>query len=124
MYKQILVADEKPVVTRFWTFGVCARTLLLMRLIDIPVDVFKSPALCPAAENAKRLRGFREWYADAASNGELRVACMCMQPTDIPLNLTAQKQNSFERATGVVCVYAWDAEKFSGVHQSDSRVCW
>ena len=101
LYKLLLVADEKPVATRFWTFGVCMRTLLLMRLIGIPSDMFKLSVMCPVAENAKRLRGLREWYDDAASDGELRVVCMCLHITDIPLNMTAQQQNAFERVMNV-----------------------
>ena len=58
LYKALLVAEEKPVVTRFWTFGVCLRVLLQMRLLAVPDAVFELKSVQPASEGAKRLKGW------------------------------------------------------------------
>ena len=39
LYRAIVQADESPVVTRFWTFGVCIRTLLRIVLLGVDLSV-------------------------------------------------------------------------------------
>jgi len=96
LYKAILVANEKPVVTRFWTFGICLRTLLLMRLLSIPGEMFALSTVTPAPDNSRRLKGFCSWYASESSDSALRVACMSLAVTDIALNVTAKKNDEFK----------------------------
>ena len=101
LYKAILVANEKPVVTRFWTFGICVRTFMLMRLLGIPKELFDLSTTSPAPDNARRLQGFCSWYGNASSDSALRVACMNLALTDIALNVTAKKNDEHATSMGV-----------------------
>ena len=55
---KVLLQQERPQPTRFWHFASCARTLLLMRLLEIPKAALQVSAVKPSAENADRLGKF------------------------------------------------------------------
>ena len=93
--RAIVHVDETPVVTRFWTFGVCLRVLLRMFLLGIDASFLDLRSTNPNQENGLRLGGFKTWLTDPTTGGSIRVACLCLQLTEYATNLSAQKQDDF-----------------------------
>ena len=43
LQKGIFQVQERPVITRFWLFSSCVRVLLLMKIFDLPTEIFSAP---------------------------------------------------------------------------------
>jgi hypothetical protein len=94
LHKYCLVLDEKPITSRFWTFGACVNGLLRMRLLGIPDVVFQVSSVQPRKENQKRLDAFRRFHNDLESDQKLRIAALSLQLTLHATSITAQKQSN------------------------------
>ena len=92
LFELLIVAQEKPIVTRFFLFAKCVFTLLLMRLLGVPVSVFTLDTKAPYPANQKRLDGFKEWYTAADTDKDLRRAALALQLTLHATSITAQKK--------------------------------
>ena len=91
LVKHLLIADEKPIVTRFWTFGICVKTLLLLHLLGAPSSFLHMDSVAPSEANQKRLEGFKRWYDHVDTPAQLRSAVMCLELTSISTSLSSQK---------------------------------
>lgn len=89
--KQLLVCEDKPVVTRFWLFGSCVQKLWLMQALCLPASIWKTGTTVPREENARRLRGFKQFYTDPGSQRRLRIAVLDLQLTSYAVNISSQK---------------------------------
>ena len=90
LYKHILWQEEKPIITRFWLFGVCANRLLLAQLLGIPHRIFSTQLLQMQPKNQTRLNAFVSWYRDTAQQQDLRRACLCLRLTSLATSCTAK----------------------------------
>ena len=88
--KYFFFIEERPVPTRFWLFSNCVHCLLRMRLCGLPSDILGLREICPNKENQKRLSRFLSFYSSVAADQRLRQASLCLQLTDLALNLVAQ----------------------------------
>jgi len=68
-------------------------TLLRMKLIDLPADVFTIRMGSPSAEGKDRLTKFHRWYNSAEAGRQLRVASLCLQLTTHAVSISSQKQS-------------------------------
>ena len=91
LFELLIVAQEKPIVTRLFLFAKCVFTLLLMRLLGVPVSVFTLDTKAPYPANQKRLDGFKEWYTAADADKDLCRAALALQLTLHATSITAQK---------------------------------
>ena len=89
LFELLIVAQEKPIVTRLFLFAKCVFTLLLMRLLGVPVSVFTLDTKAPYPANQKRLDGFKEWYTAADTDKDLRRAALALQLTLHATSITA-----------------------------------
>ena len=78
-------------VTRFWLFGSCVQKLWLMQALCLPASIWKTGTTVPREENAKRLRGFKQFYTDSSSQQRLRIAVLDLQLTSYAVNISSQK---------------------------------
>ena len=67
LFKYVLFIEEHPVVTRFWLFTSCVNALLRMRLLNLPVGIWKLAHTKPQKQNQSRLDRFKHFYSCAAS---------------------------------------------------------
>ena len=119
--KTLLIAEEKPVVTRFWMFASCVRTLLLLQCLNLPADFLKVSKGTPTDENTRRIQRFLAYLRSEGTPSELRVACLCLRLTDISLNVSATSPDEWSLAQGVRTPYfgsSWSggcaAKRFRG----------
>lgn len=90
IYKLILRHEDKPIITRFFLFASCTARLLLCKLLGLPVEIFQTNLTQPQLQNAKRLKFFREFYIDSSHDQSLRVACLCLQLTQIAVSISSK----------------------------------
>eukprot|EP00959_Pyramimonas_sp_CCMP1952_P105501 2205537-Pyramimonas_sp.AAC.1 len=55
LQKRILLVEEHPTTSRFFTFTACVRSMLLCALFNIPVDVWSLSATRPMQAQQKRI---------------------------------------------------------------------
>jgi hypothetical protein len=85
-----LECEEHPVVTRFWRFTECVFTLLRMKLIGMPAEVFSLLLVKPREEGAKRLKAFKAFYVSELSDQRIRVSAVSLQLTLHSVSITAK----------------------------------
>jgi hypothetical protein len=90
LYRLLLKLQVKPIVTRFFLFGDCVFTLLLMDLLGIPGKVFHLNAKTAMPDNVKRLKKVHEFFACPQTPMDLRKASLCLQLTLHAVSMTAQ----------------------------------
>ena len=83
--------EERPVVTRMFTFTTCEWGLLRMRLLNLPVTILTTSTTKPQEENATRLRNLKEFYEDEKTDPLLREVGVCLRLTNLAMSITAQK---------------------------------
>ena len=88
---RLILAEEKPIVSRFFLFSNCVHTLLMSLMAKVPADVYTVNSVHPNKENAARIRRFSDWYCDPGTLPSLKVASLSLQLTQHATNLTAQK---------------------------------
>ena len=93
VYKFCIIVEEKPTVSRFWTFGACVHTLLRYRLMALPDAVFSVSSVRPQPENQKRLHGFRQFISSPECDQELRISSLSLQLTLHATSITAQTRD-------------------------------
>ena len=94
--RHCLRVDEKPIVSRFWTFAACVHGLLRFRLLNLPESVFSIGSVKPRAENHKRLNSFLAFYRNPEADQKLRIACLALHFTSHATSITAQKSGGGE----------------------------
>ena len=63
-----------------------------MRLLGVPVSVFKLYTKAPYPAHQKRLDGIKEWYTAADTDKDLRRAALALQLTLHATSITAKKK--------------------------------
>jgi DNA/RNA-binding domain of Phe-tRNA-synthetase-like protein len=64
---KLLVVDEHPVVTRFWTFRDGVDRMLTFSLLRVALVVLQLPTKNPRPQNQRRLRAVRGFLPDPDS---------------------------------------------------------
>ncbi len=93
LQRRILRVEEHPIVTRFWLFGTCVRTLLLMNVFNVPPEVFAVQSMQPQVKQQKRLDAVRAYWGRPETPAELRQACLCLRLTSFCLNKVSVKRD-------------------------------
>ena len=91
LYKYIIIVEDKPITSRFWTFASCVNALLRFHLLGLPDSIFSVSTVQPRKDNQKRLKSFKTFYNSPEHVQKLRVACLSLQLTGYATSLTAQK---------------------------------
>ena len=92
LHKHLVRVEEKPIVTRFWLFGSCVRTLQLMSLLDMRPEAFQVVGVKPKEENSTRARRFWKFFMSDRGKMRIRVSALCLELTDHATNITARKR--------------------------------
>jgi hypothetical protein len=71
MQKKVLIVEEHPTLSRFWTVGWCVQTLFLIDLFHIPPEAFSTQALKPR----------EDWVAEGGASGFATLPDFCCCPT-------------------------------------------
>ena len=88
---RLVRSEEKPIVSRFFLFSNCVHTMLLCKLLNIPVSVFSVSSVSPSKPNQKRIQRFASWYTNVETLPSLKFASLCLQLTQHATNMTAKK---------------------------------
>jgi len=99
LQKRILRVEEHPIVTRFWLFGSCVCTLLLIHLFNVPIKIFTVQSIRPQVKQQKRLDAVRAYWNRQETPAELRIAVLCLRLTSISLNIVSRQR---EKGPGAV----------------------
>lgn len=90
LQKRLLLVEERPTPTRFWTFTACVRSLLFAKLFGIPPEQWAVSRTKPKEEQAKRIQRVMAFFRAADAPAALRIACLCMRLTDHCMCLSAK----------------------------------
>ena len=100
--KYCLRVDSHPVVTRFWTFSQCVRSMFLMVLLGLPLStVLSVQSATQRPEQQRRLTKVKEYLRNPKSQSDIRVACLCLALTNLTTNLVSQQK---KRAAGATLI--------------------
>ena len=91
LYKLVLLIEERPVVTRFWTFTNCVWALCRMKILDLPSDILSVGTVKPQEVFMKRLKAVGTYYNAPSTSSELRRVSLCLRLSNMAVSLTAQK---------------------------------
>ena len=91
LYKRVILIEEHPVPTRFFTFAGCVWALCRMLLLCLPITIFSVNTVKPQQMYAKRLTAVRKYWAKPSTPTELRVTSICLRLSTLVMNMTAQK---------------------------------
>ena len=95
LFKLILRPEEKPCVTRFWTFGEGVRILLRADILRVPINIYAPVSSSPTPDNKVRLEGFKAFASAPSTPPRLRSLAMALQLSDIALNISAKQPDQF-----------------------------
>lgn len=70
--KLVLRVEEHPVVTRFWTFAECVRTLLLFHLFSLPPSIYSTISVSLQEKQQKRVAAVKAFWSRPGTAVELR----------------------------------------------------
>ena len=87
---KLLVVDEHPVVTRFWTFRGGVDRMLPFSLLRVALVVLQLPTKNPRPQNQRRLRVVRGFLSDPVSVQYLRRTSLCLQLIGLATSVTGQ----------------------------------
>ena len=91
LHEFLLHVDEKPTLTRFWTFEGCANRMLLMDLLDgFPRKVFTPVLTKPRPQNLKRVTSVFAFFEHPECRQFLKRTCLAMQITSAVTNVTGE----------------------------------
>lgn len=91
LLRQVLVVEEKPVVTRVFLFAPCCFAFLRMSMLGLSSDVQCVGDVNPAVESTKRLKAVNAFFARGQTPALLRKACLCLRLTLFATSLTPQE---------------------------------
>ena len=97
LQRRLLRVDERPVVTRLWTFSQCVQTLLFVQVFNLG-QIFQVTNLKPRQDQQARLSKVRGFFAHPGTAGGLRVACPCLQLTTYCTSLVSQQKREGARS--------------------------
>ena len=89
--KRLLMPDEHPTLTRFFTFRGVIDKMLTMDIIGLPEGLLTLQKIKPKEENQKRLKKVRSFFAKPAAKQALRRASLVLQLTGGLEALTASE---------------------------------
>ena len=87
---KLLVVDEHPMATRFWTSREGVDTRLAFSLVRVALVVLQLPTKNPRPQNLRRLRAVRGFLSDPVSAQYLRRASLCLQLIGLATSVTGQ----------------------------------
>ena len=90
----LMVIDEHPTVTRFWTFREALGRMLAMIIIGFPKNALRLITLKPRPQNQKRLRLVLGFFEDPSCPQLLRRICLTLQVTGAVTSSTGYKDNA------------------------------
>jgi len=91
LYRWLFIANEKPIVTRFWLFSSCVWTLLRFTLLGLDLSaVFVTQTKTPTKDNKRRLNAVLKYFGDEHHQTGLRTASLCLRLTSYVTSLTGQ----------------------------------
>ena len=85
-----LIAQERPVPTRFFLFSPCVRALLTLKLLHVPSAALQPTAIL-TGENNRRWNRFVQFYDSASCFQRLKKTALCLTLTDAALQIASQK---------------------------------
>jgi hypothetical protein len=91
LYKYIVLIDEHPVATRFFTFAQCVWALTRLALLGLPIDIYSVLTIKPNQTFAKRLTAVKRYWAKAHTPMELRRSSICLRLSHLVMSITGQK---------------------------------
>ena len=93
LFRLTLIAEQKPVITRFWLFAMCICSILRTCLLGL-TGVFQVSTRAPQQENIKRLQRVRTFFADVANIQLLKRAALCLRLSTLAVNISSSKSKS------------------------------
>lgn len=90
----ILVVDEHPTLSRFFTFRESIDKMLLMDILDVTPHCIKLQTVKPRDKNAGRLKSVQQFVKREGVGQYLRRTSLCLQLTGIPLHVTSATRKS------------------------------
>ena len=87
----VLIAQERPVVTRFFLFTPCCFATLRMFIAGLPFGALSFGRVSPESENAKRVAAVTAYFRSASASVEVRRVSLCLRLTIYATSLTAKK---------------------------------
>ena len=90
LVQTLLVVDEHPTLTRFWTFRGAIDRMLCMVLTGADVHALRLTGRQPRPENQRRLQAVRGFLADNRSRQYLRRCSLCLRLTAVATSITGQ----------------------------------
>jgi len=89
LYKHCLYVDEKPIVTRFFTFGPNVWKLMLRVLLKLGRDAFSLSSVNPNPENKKRQAKFWAFMESTAGLQGLREAAISLRLSMLAISIAS-----------------------------------
>jgi hypothetical protein len=86
--KTLLVVDEHPTLTRFWTFRGAIDRMLCMVLTGADVHALRLTGRQPRPENQRRLKTVHGFLADNRARQYLRRCSLCLRLTAVATSRT------------------------------------
>lgn len=80
--RSLLLVDEKPVQTRFFTFAECVFALFRMDFLNLRPDVWMTlHSVRPQRENSKRMSRVSRFFESPSMKSDIRQAALCLRLT-------------------------------------------
>ena len=91
MYKHMIVIEEHPVPTRFFTFAQCVWVLCRVMLLCLPISIYSVTTINPQQVMGKRLKAIKNYWSKDSTPAELRVTSVCLRLSAFVMNMIAKK---------------------------------
>ena len=89
--KWFMQVDERPTVSRFWSFRKAIDRMLAMHCFGFPGAVLRFKSIKPREQNQKRVRCVLSFFAHDETPQFLRRLCLTLQLTGAVTSLTGQE---------------------------------
>lgn len=91
LFRSILIAESKPILSRFWLFGPCCCAMLLIHFFNL-AGIFRTDTAQPQPENVKRIQRVQAFFASADSMQQLKRAALGLRISQIAVSLSGLKK--------------------------------
>ena len=106
LQKTVLRVDSHPVVTRFWTFAECVRTVLLILLLQLPFSRVFRVSRSIQQEQQLRLERVRAYMERREAAADLRIASLCLALTHLTTSLVSKQKKKEPGGSGSLIALA------------------
>ena len=89
----LIVLEESPIPTRFWTFTECANRMTMMVILGLSKHVHRLTTTRPQPLNSVRLKRLHKFFDSQDSAQCLKEASLALQLTRIAVSISAQKED-------------------------------